>query len=248
MYTRLKAAILRKLGRYPEQLELGSLAAAFKTKYGYLNSVKTGLPVDSNGAPLPWFTYPAIEFLDSLDLREAFIFEWGSGNSSAFFARRCREIESIESDFDWHKYQLAIIAKNQHLRLVPEGQNEYPNAINSGNHKEYDLIVIDGKQRPLCAKYAFNKLKAGGILILDNSDWYPKLCRSFRDQGLMQLDFHGHGPINPYTWTTSVFLSACDPIFSNSLVNKRLSNEFYSKTGLVQVAIDDALIDFISHS
>jgi hypothetical protein len=248
MYTRLKAAIIRKLGRYPEQLELRSLASAFKTKYGYLNSVKRKLPVDSNGAPLPWFTYPAIEFLDSLDLTEAFVFEWGSGNSSAFFARRCREIESIESDSNWHKYQLGIIAKNQHLRLAPEGQNEYSCAINSGNHKEYDLIIIDGKQRALCAQYALNKLKAGGILILDNSDWYPKLCKSFRDQSLMQLDFHGHGPINSYTWTTSVFLRPCDPGFEKSLVNKRLSSEFYSKSGLVQVASDDASIDFICYS
>lgn len=240
MYTRLKAAIERKLGHYPEQLALRSLASAFKTKYGYLNSIKTRLPVDAKGEPLPWFTYPAIEFLDSLDLRDAFIFEWGSGNSSAYFASKCHEIESIESDPDWHKYQLAMIAKNQYLRLISEGNYEYASAINSGNHKEYDLIVIDGKQRPLCARYALNKLKLGGIIILDNSDWYPKLCKNFRAHGLLQLDFHGHGPINPYTWTTSVLLNVNNPRLSNSLVNKRLSNEFYSKAGLVQVAADDA--------
>jgi hypothetical protein len=244
MYTRLKAAISRKLGRYPEQLELESLAATFKTKYGYINSVKNRLPVDAKGKPLPWFTYPAIEFLDSLDLRDALTFEWGSGNSSSYFASRCHEIESIESDPDWYNYQLAVLANNQHLRLVPEGEDDYPSAINSGNHKEYDLIVIDGKQRRLCAKYAFNKLKRGGILILDNSDWYPKLCKSFRDHGLLQLDFHGHGPINPYTWTTSVLLNVNNSSLRNSLVNKRLLSDFYSKSGLVQVAADDASVEF----
>ncbi|MBL7921780.1 MAG: hypothetical protein JNJ40_15810 [Bacteroidia bacterium] len=34
----------------------------------------------------------------------------------------------------------------------------------------FDCIIIDGRSRPACIKHAMPKLKAGGFLVLDNSD------------------------------------------------------------------------------
>ena len=47
-----------------------------------MNSIYTHLLVNENNEPIPWFTYPSIQYLDQLDLSEKTIFEWGSGNSS----------------------------------------------------------------------------------------------------------------------------------------------------------------------
>jgi len=47
-----------------------------------------------------------------------------------------------------------------------------------------------------------------GIVILDNSDWYAETAKFLRDSlNMIQIDFHGFGPINSYTWTTSLFLT-----------------------------------------
>ncbi len=46
------------------------------------------------------------------------------------------------------------------------------------------------------------------MIILDNSDWYKNTAKLLRDKlDLIEVDFHGFGPINNYTWTTSIFFS-----------------------------------------
>ena len=41
--------------------------------------------VDRDGNPLPWYTYPAIEYLSQFDYGEKTIFEFGCGYSSLFW-------------------------------------------------------------------------------------------------------------------------------------------------------------------
>ncbi len=46
------------------------------------------------------------------------------------------------------------------------------------------------------------------MLIFDNSDWYPKAINYIREcLNWVQIDFHGFGPINDYTWTTTIFIN-----------------------------------------
>ncbi|WP_298645748.1 hypothetical protein [uncultured Proteiniphilum sp.] len=52
---------------------------------------------------LPWMTYDALDFLSSICTPDMTIFEWGSGGSTLFFARRCCRIISIEHDQKWSK-------------------------------------------------------------------------------------------------------------------------------------------------
>ena len=72
--------------------------------------------------------------------------------------------------------------------------------------KKFDVIIIDGRWRFDCASIAMNYLNQGGFIVFDNSDWYPESCKLLRNHKLFQIDFSGFGPINDYTWTTSVFL------------------------------------------
>ena len=60
------------------------------------------------------------------------------------------------------------------------------------------------------SKSRSRKKKGGGaiMLILDNSDRYPNKLKFLKEKlGWMQIDFHGFGPINSYTWTTSIFIN-----------------------------------------
>jgi len=238
LFNRLTSFAKHRSRRYLEHIDMLALVDGYKNNYGYLKTLINRLPCDAESQPIPWFTYPALEYLESLDYSEAVIFEWGSGNSSRYFASRCLSIESIESDQSWYNHQLQVIRPNQSITYIELNHERYPHSILTAKFDSYDLIIVDGQQRQKCMEQAIHKIKNSGIIILDNSDWYPKLCGSLRDHNFIQIDFHGFGPINKYTWTTSVFT----PININvkdSLLFTRTSPTYASKSASLLIAPDD---------
>jgi len=201
-------------------------------QYAWLKSVETQKPIDSENMEIPWFTFPAIEYLSQIDMRDFDIYEWGSGNSSKFFARRCRSITSIESNLEWFDYGSDNLEENQKIKLL--NYQEYATEIDKENMK-YDVIIIDGIDRYECAKAALNNIKKGGMIILDNSDWNPNACELLRSSlQYIEVDFHGFGPINSYSWTTSVFIDK-----NAKLMNLKDRQPHYSKAAIVQTSTYD---------
>ncbi len=173
-------------------------------EYGHFFSAAQKACVDKNGNPIPWYTYPAIEYLKQLDYSEKEIYEYGAGNSSLFWAKKAKSVTSIENDQEWYSIIKTKKQENQEIVFIDD-EESYVNYILKKNRK-YDLIIIDGLARFACAKVAIQCLAKGGLIILDNSDWYPETAKFLRESGLIQVDFTGMGPINYYTWTTSLFL------------------------------------------
>jgi hypothetical protein len=50
---------------------------------------------------IPWITFAAIRFLDRVLTKEMIVYEFGSGGSSLFFARKTRRVYSVEHDAAW---------------------------------------------------------------------------------------------------------------------------------------------------
>ncbi len=171
-------------------------------EYGHLKSKKNKKSIDAFGEPLPWFTYPAIDYLKQLDLSNLTMLEWGAGNSSLFFSKRVKEIYSIEHNKDWYGKVLEFNITNQKLFFAESDYAKKPAEFRI----PFDIILIDGIERENCANESFNILKKDGLIILDNSDRHPEIAANFRNLGLIEVDFHGFGPINDYTWTTSIFM------------------------------------------
>ena len=171
---------------------------------GWKRAHKEGRPVDSEGHAIPWYTYPAIEFLRTLDMRNCRVFEYGCGNSSIFLAQRVKEIFAAENDPAWAKEVGQAMVRNLTIITVPE-KTAYVNSPYSVGGK-FDIMIVDGRYRRDCAEVAGQLINDDGFIIFDNADWYPAACASLRDRGWLQIDFSGLGPINPYAWTTAVFL------------------------------------------
>ena len=134
----------------------------------------------------------------------------GSGNSSIFWSNKSRDVLSIEHDREWYEKVKLSLNDNQTL-LLKENNNENKKSIIKLD-KEFDVIIIDGIRRVECAreieKYLNKKSNEGYLVILDNSDRYKETSKYLREElDLIEVDFHGFGPINNYTWTTSIFLS-----------------------------------------
>ena len=170
---------------------------------GGYESYECKLPVDKYKRPLPWYTYPAIEFLQQYDFSNCDVFEFGSGNSSKFWSVRAHTVRSVECDPHWYEHGIQEYTSIQTLILRTE-KDEYVNAIHH-HDSSYDVIVIDGKYRYNCAVEALKRIRIGGIVILDNTDWFPNTAKLLRDDGFTQVDFIGAGPINSYAWCTSIF-------------------------------------------
>ena len=58
--------------------------------------------IDAQGEPIPWITYPAIEFLSRHLPKNVRVFEYGCGNSTYWWAERAASVISIEHDPEWY--------------------------------------------------------------------------------------------------------------------------------------------------
>jgi hypothetical protein len=174
---------------------------------GWFESFRAGLPVDARGEPLPWYTYPAIRFIGERVQPGMTVFEYGSGNSTLWWGRRVAQVCTCEHDRAWHDAMQPRFPSNVDAQFAPlDDSGLYADAaVRSG--RQYDVIVIDGRQRVQCARSAMRALKPGGVMIWDNSerDEYAPGQRSLQEAGFRRIDFWGMGPINTYGWSTSVF-------------------------------------------
>jgi len=170
---------------------------------GHARSVRRGEPLDGAGREIPWFTYPAIEYLSQLEVGDKTVFEFGSGNSSVFWSRRAARVVSVEHDRAWHGRMRERLPAGHELHLI-ENPAAYA-AVLSGQPEYFDVIVVDGIERRACCHAAVARLQPGGLVVLDNADWHHHCAAVLRAAGLLEVDFSGFGPINGYTWTTSLF-------------------------------------------
>lgn len=174
--------------------------------YGQWQSIKQGKATDAFGEPIPWYTYPAVEYLSSFTFDKCDVFEFGSGNSSLFWARRSRSIVSVEDNIEWF-HHVGSLAQNNQLVIHRDLEDDYVRSL-SEQDKFFHIIIIDGKWRRKCIDEAIKYLVDGGIIILDNADRSVELEASkfLRENNFLQIDFSGFGPVNGYCWTTSIFI------------------------------------------
>ena len=159
--------------------------------------------IDAAGEPVPWITYPAIEFLKQLDLSTKTVFEYGCGGSTIFWSRVAKQVDSVEHEEEFYRELRSDLPVNCNLSLeiYPE---EYINAI-ARRGEPYDIIVIDGHSRVRCSTVVPRYLRPGGFIILDNSDWFHEASRNLRDADLIEIDMAGLAPINDFVSTTSFY-------------------------------------------
>jgi hypothetical protein len=186
---------------------VATVASHFLQDYGWLRSLREGRAVDAAGKPIPWFTYPAIDYIRQLDLSEKIVFEWGAGYSTLFWSSRAKSVISVETDPLWYSLLKPQLASNCELILATGEVDQYSSLIQNKNG--FDVIVIDGigESRAACSRTAITNLRLGGLIILDNSDLWLTSSQILRDSGLIQVDFTGFAPMNAHCHTTSVYFS-----------------------------------------
>ncbi|WP_017293787.1 class I SAM-dependent methyltransferase [Geminocystis herdmanii] len=177
---------------------------------GWLKSLASEKPVDSLSQPIPWYTYPAIEFIEDKIKSDFKVFEYGSGHSTLWWANKVQEIVSIESNKNWHNYlksSLTKLEKSENINLyLSEEAQDYIQKINEFPPHYFDVIIVDGEHRPECAKEAYLRLKENGFIILDDTDreYYDDILRFLDQEGFFRIDFVGMTPSLVYKNSTSI--------------------------------------------
>lgn len=183
------------------------LAQKYLTRSGWLESRFRGVSIDGNKQPIPWFTYPSVSFLSSRMKKDFRLFEFGSGNSTLWFAQRVKSIVSVENDAGYYDYMKDRInaCGNVDYRYAEIGVNYNQQILEFEN--EFDIIVIDGRERVKCCINSFKALKKDGVIIWDNSDRqeYAEGYELLKQNNFKQIEFKGHGPITHEEWCTTIY-------------------------------------------
>lgn len=177
---------------------------------------------------VPWWTYSAIDAVSVwLSARQTpvRVFEYGSGASTLWLARRADEVHSVEHHVDFGAMMTAELAGVGNVSLqvvapvasgspkVPSGKENYAGldfadyvAAIDNVEGEFDIVVIDGRARQACLAAALPRLAARGLVIFDNSSrrrYRPAIAAS----PLPERVYRGLTPTLPYPEQTSLLVA-----------------------------------------
>jgi len=111
--------------------------------------------------------------------------EWGSGRSSTWIAERVAHLVTVEHDPAWHgKVEADIAARGLaakiDYRLIEARGDQldepydhpYAKVADEFADQSLDFAVVDGQMRKRCIERAIDKIKPGGLLVLDGANRY----------------------------------------------------------------------------
>ena len=186
---------------------LSQLHSGYLLDNGWFQSFKNKTSVDKNGNPIPWVTYPFIDFIRERLNKEIDIFEFGSGNSTLFYATKVKSLTTVEHDKQWFDKISKIIPENVEI-IFQEADTDgnYCRCIKNTN-KRFDIIIDDALDRVNCIYNSLDSLSEKGIMILDDSERkeYKDGVNFLIKNNFKRLDFWGIAPEILFKKCTSVF-------------------------------------------
>jgi predicted O-methyltransferase YrrM len=162
----------------------------------------------------PWLTPDSISALQTMLRPTDRGIEWGSGRSTAWFAKRMAHLTSVECEPEWYEKVKAELQKtglsNVDYQFKPRTPpDDFVGVVDQFRDDSLDFALVDSLERFRCAMAATRKIRIGGILVVDNINWYldhPTNSPASR---------YGHGDVSEWSefrertrdwrmiWTTS---------------------------------------------
>lgn len=120
----------------------------------------------------PWLPFPLVRHLNRLLAPSWNVLEFGSGASTVWLANRVANVVSHEHNPEWYARVQAKLktSKYQNVRLsLLTSSSEYA-SVEAYGERMFDLVLIDGHWRDVCAESAVRAVRPGGLIYFDNSD------------------------------------------------------------------------------
>lgn len=172
---------------------------------------------------VPWIVPSSLEAINSIVQPDWSVFEWGSGGSTVYWARHCASVISIEHNSEWIGRTTALLEKAalmdkvdlRYVQGLPETEKDrfkpYAGAILEYPDESFDLVFVDGEAscRDLCLANSLSKVKPGGILLLDNSNWLEReLGDGWQRDDHVVKNLRWVGQPGTFDWWTTIFVKS----------------------------------------
>ena len=176
--------------------------------------------IKSGSEQLPLLTWPILDFIKNLDLKNVNLHELGSGNSTIWFSNIFNRVESYETNEDWYLTLKPRLKDNISLKLTTL-EKIYECLF---NFKSNDWLLIDfaGKRTKFVNKLV--ELPDENIpaqIIFDNTEFYRNGAKILKERGYTEIPFYGYRSGDSRASCTSLFL------LKNKFNIKNLSNFYY---------------------
>lgn len=124
----------------------------------------------------PWLTKDSVELLGQLLRKQDVGVEFGSGRSTHWFLSKIASITSIETHEGWFKKvsqdcESEISSKRMVYHLASDVES-FLTIIDGFDSDSIDFCLVDGSHRDTCALSMVPKIKTGGLMVVDNINWY----------------------------------------------------------------------------
>lgn len=167
---------------------------SFSWNSGHFLATLTGRGCDSQGRPLPKYTYPAVDLLLSKQylMKDWSVLEFGAGYSTLWWEQRVRRVVSMERSPKWAEIVQQRLTRPQNVQLIHAESDEAFLAVPSG--EKFNVIIVDAQPRIKAAELARELLAEGGVIIVDNSDHrsLAPMCDMLRSSNFKRVDFYGY--------------------------------------------------------
>lgn len=168
----------------------------YLAEVGWFKAFDSKSSIDENGNPIPWVTYSFLDFIKDRINKNHKIFEFGSGNSTLFYAERAAKVVAVEHNQEWYKKVSSSKPTNAEILFVKlETNGDYCRTPLILNEK-FDIIIVDGRDRVNCCKQCINALTEDGVVILDNTErsQYNEAIDFLLEKGFKHIPFTGIPP------------------------------------------------------
>lgn len=120
---------------------------------------------------VPMISYRGRAAIEAVLTPRCRMIEFGSGNSTPWFAARAAWVLSLEDDPDWFAHVQTVLAADgiANVRHELRSASAYAD-LSDIEDASVDFALVDGSDRAGCIRAVMPKLKPGAWLYLDNSD------------------------------------------------------------------------------
>jgi len=174
---------------------------------GWFKSFNSRQSIDRQGNPIPWCSYSFIHFIDERLTKNLSVFEYGSGNSTIWYAQRVNNIIAVEHDQEWIKLIQPKLPENAEVKFKQLDYNGEYSKTASNLERKFQIIIVDGRDRNNCIYQSINALTDDGVFVFDNTqrESYNESQVFLKEKGFKRIDFKGLCPAVAHINTTTIF-------------------------------------------
>lgn len=181
--------------------------------FGAAPSLATWVAARARGTWIqqPWWAWGATRFVASRITRNDKVLEIGSGYSSLWLARRCREVRSIEESPEWKEMveKLATASGIGNLTVtVRPSLAGFEEIYKSGYSPE--VVIVDAESRPEIFDRLISMAAPPRVIVYDDTDFpqYSQAPKIAAERGFTVRSFRGFKPQGLQVIQTSIMFRA----------------------------------------